>query len=103
MPRRRKPRPGGQYVAYPGKNPKPMNAQLTDAGRAILKQVKSAQMKGPFKRVKRPPSTGDVFEGLLRQFGTQLVLPSPGRVEVEVAEKEVVVEPKKEEPVHAHP
>ncbi len=63
-----------------------MNAQLTPTGRAILDEVKKQQLAGSFKKVGRVPSTGDVFEGLLRKFGKRLKLPVPGRAPVAVKE-----------------
>ncbi len=72
-------RTGGQRVAYPGKERKSINLQLTKTQRLILRKVKAQQKKQNFKDVNREPSTGDVFGGYLEIFGTQLILPPPRR------------------------
>ncbi len=79
MARTKVQRGGGQHVAFPNKEPRSVNAQLTTEGHKILSRVKRAQRGLNFKHTDRDPSTGDIFEGLLRQFGTDLVLPEPSR------------------------
>lgn len=72
-------RTGGQRVAYPGKERKSINLQLTKTASAILDDVKTVQLERNFKVVNRKPSTGDVFEAYLRKVGTKITLPKPTR------------------------
>lgn len=69
---------GGQRVAYPGKERKSINLQLTKAARLELLRQKREQLRHGFKGVKRLPSNGDMFEAHIWKT-PDIVLPEPRR------------------------